>query len=182
MTGRTYLISFTVQYCFLFRFVCIELVSLIWFLQIWVAIYVYGTMINWSTLIKKLMQTYIVIVSGSILNVSTVHLNGIWHLIWRYLLKPVLGGHPVLSGHYSFPRGVNVHRELSTPVWIENVLSAEWNPGFVYNMECERIPCSRRSDSRARSFFFFLSSWIFLPRSAVWTPGTGQAASERIYV
>ena len=26
------------------------------------------------------MQTYI-IVSGSILNVSTVHLNGIWHLI-----------------------------------------------------------------------------------------------------
>ena len=31
------------------------------------------------------MQTYIVIVSGSILNVSTVHLNGIWHLIWRYL-------------------------------------------------------------------------------------------------
>ena len=62
-------------------------------------------MINWSTLIKKFMQTYIVIVSGSILNVSTVHLNGIWHLIWRYLLKPVLGGHPVLSGHYSIPRG-----------------------------------------------------------------------------
>ena len=94
VTCRTYLISFIVQYCFLFRFVCIELVSLIWFLQIWVAIYVYGTMINWSTLIKKLMQTYIVIVSGSILNVSTVHLNGIWHLIWRYLSKPVLGGGP----------------------------------------------------------------------------------------
>ena len=99
VTWRIYLISFTVQYCFLFRFVCVELVSLIWFLQIWVAIYVYGTMINWSTLIKKLMQTYIVIVSGSILNVSTVHLNGIWHLIWRYLSKPVLGG------HYSIPRG-----------------------------------------------------------------------------
>ena len=48
---------------------------------------------------------YIVIVSGSILNVSPVHLSGIWHLIWRYLLKPVLGGHPVLSGHYSIPRG-----------------------------------------------------------------------------
>ena len=80
VTWRTYLISFTVQYCFLFyfpfRFVCIELVSLIWFLQIWVAIYVYGTMINWSTLIKKLTQTYIVIVSGSIINVSAVHLNG----------------------------------------------------------------------------------------------------------
>ena len=46
VTWRTYLISFTVQYCFLFRFVCIELVSLIWFLQFWVAIYVYGTMIK----------------------------------------------------------------------------------------------------------------------------------------
>ena len=105
VTWRTYLISFTVQYCFLFRFVCIELVSLIWFLQIWVAIYVYGTMINWSTLIKKLMQTYIVKVSGSILNISTVHLNGIWHLMWRYLSKPVLGGHSVLSRHYSIPWG-----------------------------------------------------------------------------
>ena len=31
---QTYLLSFTVQYCFVFRFVCIELVSLIWFLQI----------------------------------------------------------------------------------------------------------------------------------------------------
>ena len=105
VTWRTYLISFTVQYCFLFHFVCIELVSLIWFLQIWVEIYVYGTMINWSSLIKKLMQTYIVKVSWSILYISTVHLNVIWHLIWRYLSQPVLGGHPVLSGHYSIPRG-----------------------------------------------------------------------------
>ena len=105
VTWRTYLISFTVQYCFLFRFVCIELVSLIWFLQIWVAIYVYGIMINWSTLIMKLMQTYIVKISGSIVNLSTVHLNGIWHLMWRYLSKPVLGGHPVLSRHYSIPQG-----------------------------------------------------------------------------
>ena len=82
VTWQTYLISFKVQYCFLFRFVCIELVSLFWFLQIWIAIYMYvsGTLINWSTLIKKLMQTYIVKVSGSILHISTVHLNGIWHL------------------------------------------------------------------------------------------------------
>ena len=43
---RTYLIIFAVQYCFLFHFVCIELVSLIWFLQFWVAIYVYGAMIK----------------------------------------------------------------------------------------------------------------------------------------
>ena len=45
------------------------------------------------------------ILSGRILSVSTVHLNGIWNLIWRYLSKPVLGGHPVLSGHHSIPRG-----------------------------------------------------------------------------
>ena len=45
------------------------------------------------------------IVSGSIINTSTVYLNGIWLLIWHYILKPVLGGHPVLSGHYSIPRG-----------------------------------------------------------------------------
>ena len=59
VTWRTYLslISFTVQYSSLFRFVSIELVSLIWFPQIWVVTYVFGTMINWSTLIKKLMQT-----------------------------------------------------------------------------------------------------------------------------
>ena len=56
VTWRTSLISFTVQDCFLFRFVCIELVSLIWFLQIWVAIYIYGAMINWFTLINKLKK------------------------------------------------------------------------------------------------------------------------------
>ena len=102
-TWRTYLTSFTVQYCFLFRFVCIELVSLIWFLELQSMFMVLWS--NWSTLIKKLVQTYIVIVSGTILNVSTVHLNGIWHLICLNLSKPVLGGHPVLSGHYSIPQG-----------------------------------------------------------------------------
>ena len=45
VTWRTYLITFTVQCCFLFRFVSIELVSLISVLQIWVAIYVCGTII-----------------------------------------------------------------------------------------------------------------------------------------
>ena len=68
-----------------------------------------------SSLIKKLMQTYIVIVAGSILNVSTVHLNGIWHLIWRYLSKPVLGGHPVLSGHYSIRRGCPLNTGFTVP-------------------------------------------------------------------
>ena len=75
------------------------------------------------------MQTYIVVVSGSILNVSTVHLNGIWHLIWRSLLKPVLGGHPVLSRQYfSFPESIFIIKSgwlinlshyilVSLPVW-----------------------------------------------------------------
>ena len=93
------LISFTAQYCFLFRFVCIELVSLIWILQIWVAIYVYGTTINWSTLTKKLMQTNIIIVCRGLFWTFSLFTNGIWHLIWRYLSKPVL------SGHHSIPRG-----------------------------------------------------------------------------
>ena len=105
VTWQTYLISFTVHYCILFRLVSIELVSLIVrVLPIWVAIYVYGTYDQLVLFNKEIMQTYIVKVSGSILNVSTVHLKCMWHLIWCYLLKPVLGGHPVLSGHYSIPR------------------------------------------------------------------------------
>ena len=93
------------QYSIVFYFVCLFRTCFThWFLQIGVAIYFYGSMINWSTLIKKLMQTYFVIVSGSILNVSTVHLYGIWHLLWRYLSKRVLGGHPVLCRHYRIPR------------------------------------------------------------------------------
>ena len=132
VTWRTYLISFTVQYCFLFRFVCIELVSLIWFLQIWVPIHVYGTMINWSTLKKKLMQTYIVIVSGIILNLSTVHLNGIWQLIWRYLSKPVLGRHPVLSGHYSIPWGCPLNTGF-TVVLLRSMMSLELLSSFIFS-------------------------------------------------
>ena len=103
LAWRTYLSSFTALYCFLFRFVCIKLFSLFWFLQIWVAICVYGTRINWFTLIKKLMQTNIVTVYGSILNVSTVHLNSIWHLLWRQLSKPVFRGTQwICSSKYLF--------------------------------------------------------------------------------
>ena len=140
MIWRTYLISFTVQCCFLFRFVCIELVSLIWVLQIWVAIYVYGTMINWSSLIKKLMQTYIVIVSGSILNVSTVHLNGIWHLIWRYLSKPVLGGHPVLSRHYSIPWGCPLNTGFTVILGLQYLSIKEGIRGLQLGAGC--LTCS----------------------------------------
>ena len=100
VTWRTYLIIFSVPYCFLFRFVCVELVSRFELQSMFMVLWS-----NWSTLIKKLVQTYIVIVSGTIVNVSTDHFNGIWHLVWLYLSKPVLGGHPVLSGHYSIPQG-----------------------------------------------------------------------------
>ena len=53
----------------------------------------------WFTKIKKLMQTYIY----SLWKYSKrFHCSFEWHLTphGRYLLKPVLGGHPVLSGHY----------------------------------------------------------------------------------
>ena len=66
-----------------------------------------------------------------ILNVSTVHLNGIWHLIWRYLSKPVSGGHLVLSGHYSIPRGLNtgftVYVVLLTGWRLQLWCSSLWN-------------------------------------------------------
>ena len=107
MTWWTYLISFTVQYCFLFHFASNQLVSLIWFLQIWVVIicfWHYDQLVHFNKEINANIL-YSVIVSGNILNISTVHLNGIRHLIWHYLSKPVLGGHSVLSGHYNIPRG-----------------------------------------------------------------------------
>ena len=106
-----------------------------------VAIYVYGTMINWFTLIKKLMQTSIVIVSGSIINASTVHLNGIWHLIWRYISKPVLGG------HYSIPRGCPLNTGFTVKHY-ENL----WNPvtsNPPYFNTC--LPVSELSEYGTRS-------------------------------
>ena len=126
VTWRTYLIIFSVQYCFLFRFVCIELVSLIWFLQFWVAIHVYGTMIKLVHFDKEISAN--VIVSGTILNVSTDHFNGIWHLVWLYLSKPVLGGHPVLSEHYSIPKGCPLNTGFTV---VESTSGhGEKNPGF----------------------------------------------------
>ena len=126
VTWRTYLIIFSVQYCFLFRFVCIELVSLIWFRQFWVAIYVYGTMIKLVHFDKEISAN--VIVSGTILNVSTDHFNGIWHLVWLYLSKPVLGGHPVLSEHYSIPKGCPLNTGFTV---VESTSGhGEKNPGF----------------------------------------------------
>ena len=65
VTWRTYLISFTVQYCFLFRFFLYR------------ACFTHGTMINWSTLIKKLMQMYVYRQSLWEFDISIVHMNGI---------------------------------------------------------------------------------------------------------
>ena len=63
----------------------------------------------------------------SIVNVSTVHLNGIWHLIWRYLSKPVLGGHPVLSGHYIIPRGWPLNTGFTVcKYFVNNYQSEVW--------------------------------------------------------
>ena len=41
--------------------------------------------------------------------------GGLIEDLW-YLSKPVLGGHPVLSGHYSIPQGC----PLNTVVWKNN--------------------------------------------------------------
>ena len=74
------------------------------------------------------MQTNIVIVCGSILNISTVHSNGIWHLMWCYLSKPVLGGHPVLSRHYSIPWGC----PLNTGFTVIQNLYWNYNTGVLH--------------------------------------------------
>ena len=118
------LISFTVLYCFLFRFVCIRPFSLIWFLQIWVAIYVYGAMINyWFTLIKKLMQN---VYRHSLWEYSKrFHCSFQWHLTPHMTLtiQPVLGGHPVLSGHYSIPRGCPLNTGFIVATCIKLILT-----------------------------------------------------------
>ena len=91
-------------------------------------------MINWSTLIKKFVQTYIVIVSGSILNVSTVHLNGIWHLIWRYLSKPLLGG------HYSIPRGCPLNAGFTVTGDPRNLIGSQQCDSFTnHTISCSLL-------------------------------------------
>ena len=81
------------------------------------------------------MQTYIVIVSGSIVNVSTVHLNGIRHLIWRYLSKPVIGGHPVLRKHYSIPRGypLNAGFAVFNKKYISKLITYEMSTKHLFS-------------------------------------------------
>ena len=96
------------------------------------------------------MQTYVVIASGRILNVSTVHLNGIWHFIWRYLSKPALGGHPVLSGHYSIPRGCPVKAGFTVFVcfsfffqWIQIFIISSWSFLGILRGERTGLICYR---------------------------------------
>ena len=82
---RTYLISCTVRYCFLFRFVSSNL-SCNLFLWYYDQLVLFDKEIN-ANLYRHCFWEY----------------SKRFH--WRYLSKPVLGGHPVLSGHYSIPRG-----------------------------------------------------------------------------
>ena len=82
---RTYLISCTVRYCFLFRFVSSNL-SCNLFLWYYDQLVLFDKEIN-ANLYPHCFWEY----------------SKRFH--WRYLSKPVLGGHPVLSGHYSIPRG-----------------------------------------------------------------------------
>ena len=95
-------------------------------------------MVLWSIvplwIIKKIMHAYIVILSGSILNVSTVYLNDIWHLIGRYLSKPILGGHPVLSGHYSIPQECPLNTGF-TVVEIMVMRLNDWNPESKFHFQ-----------------------------------------------
>ena len=84
VTWRTYLISCTVRYCFLFRFVSSNL-SCYLFLWYYDQLVLFDKEIN-ANLYPHCFWEY----------------SKRFH--WRYLSKPVLGGHPVLSGHYSIPR------------------------------------------------------------------------------
>ena len=93
-TWRTYLISFTVQYCFLFRFV-------------WIAIYMY-VLWYYDQLVLFDKEINANVYRESLWQYSShFHCSFEWHLtsVRHYLSKPVLGGHPVLSRHYSIPRG-----------------------------------------------------------------------------
>ena len=136
VTWRTYLISFTVQDCFLFRFVCIELVSLIWFLQFWVAIYVYGTMIKLVHFDKEVKAN---VFRHSLWDYSKrFHCSFQWHLTPRVTLsiKTCIGGHPVLSGHYSIAQGC----PLNTGFTVFFVFSSFYSK-FVLSMLHEWFQC-----------------------------------------
>ena len=63
-------------------------------------------------------------------NVSTVHLDGIWHLIWRYLSKTVLGGHPVFSGHYSISRGCPLNTGFTVKLSLFTMFNTSWPTGI----------------------------------------------------
>ena len=96
VTWRTYLISFTVQCCFLFRFVSIELVSLIWVPQIWVAIYIYGTIIFNKEINANVSKRISSLSLGVFYCSFELHLTPHMTLSVETCIR-----HPVLSGHYS---------------------------------------------------------------------------------
>ena len=103
VTGRTYLIStglFSISFC-LYRAYFTHLISSN--LSCNLFLLYYDQLVHFDKEINAKVYRYSLWEYYK--RASTVHLKGIWHLIWRYISKRVLGGHPVLSGHYSIPRG-----------------------------------------------------------------------------
>ena len=102
VTWRTYLISlpvlFSISFC-LYRAFFTHLISSNLSCNLWYC----------DQLVHFEKETHANIYRHSLWEYSKrFHCSFEWHLtppLWRYLLKPVLGGHPVLSGHYSIPRG-----------------------------------------------------------------------------
>ena len=134
MIWRTYLISFTVQCCFLFRFVCIELVSLIWVLQIWVAIYVYGIIIFDKEINANVYRHSLWEYS------KRFHCSFEWHLTPHMTLSIetcTIGGHPVLSGHYSIPRGCPLNTGFTVVLRLQTCCL----PSFFETLNQENYCC-----------------------------------------
>ena len=104
VTWRTYLITFTVQCCFLFRFVSIELVSLISVLQIWVAIYVCGTIIFNKEINANVYRHSLWEYS------KRFHCSFEWHLTPHMTLSIKTC---IRRGHYSIPRGCPLNTGLT---------------------------------------------------------------------
>ena len=105
MTWQTYLISFTVHFCILFPLVCIELLSLIWVLQIWVAflcLWHYDQLVLFNKEINANKYCH------SLWEYSKrFHCSFEWHLTPHMTLsiETCISGHPVLSRHFSIPQG-----------------------------------------------------------------------------
>ena len=85
----SFLISFCLYRACFTRLISSNLRCNLMFISQWY----YDQLVHFKKEIKKYSRILSWSLHGSIPNVSTVHLNGIWHLIWRYISKPALGEH-----------------------------------------------------------------------------------------